>query len=322
MRAANGVGTINILGDIGGFGVNFESFNRSLNDLNLGPTDELRVTINSDGGDVYQGFAIYNALKMHPAKKTVTVMGLAASMASVVAMAGDVRRMPKNAALMIHNPVGGIQGDADEIISFGEAVGDMRDNIAQVYTDASDGKLSKASALKLMDKQTWIGADQALKLGLATEVVDPVKMAAAFIRVLNSHGKPDKPNGLKKESHMTKATDAQLFEGPDDAALAEARADERKKILAQQTEVNALCRIAKRPELAAKFNEDGKTVSEVMAELDKLGPAKAAAKTGRDGDVEINARAAVDTGDEAAPVIDSAAIFSKYNAHKGRATTH
>jgi ATP-dependent Clp protease protease subunit len=327
MRAENGVGTINILGDIGGFGVNFESFNRALNDLGLGAKDEIKLTINSDGGDVYQGFAIYNALQMHPAKKTVTVMGLAASMASVIAMAGDVRRMPKNAAMMIHNPVGGISGNSEEIISFGQAVGDMTDNIAEAYVNASAGKLSKAKALALMDKQSWIGAEQALKLGLATEVIEPVKMAAAFIRAsgLDSATSPLHPKRLHKESAMKNkptADDAAMFEGEDTAAITEARADERKKILAQQSDVNALCRIARRPELAAKFNEDGKSVSDVMAELDKLGPATKSKVSPREGEVELNARQKVDTGDEGTPIIDSVAIYAQYNGAKERARTH
>src|SRR5665213_29031 len=274
--AASGVGTINILGDIGGYGQDFKSFSAAL--ANLGPVNRINMTINSDGGDVSQGFAIYNALAFHPAQKTVTVIGLAASMASVVAMAGNVRKMPKNAVMMIHNPVGGIQGNADEIISFGEAVGDMRENIAQTYADASGGKLTKKNALALMDKQSWLGATECLALGLCTDIIEPMKMAASFVREGNSldsaRGKV-KSKLSQREIPMTnktgtsRAADAAMFEGEDDATVQAARADERKKILVEQTEVNALCRVAGRPELAAKFNEDGKTISEVVVALDK-----------------------------------------------------
>lgn len=324
MRAENGVGTINILGDIGGFGVNFESFTRALDNLGLGAGDEIKLTINSDGGEVSQGFAIYNALAMHPAKKTVTIMGLAASMASVVAMAGDVRRMPKNAVMMIHNPIGGVSGESDEIISFGEHVGDMRENMAQTYVDASGGKLSKSKALALMAKQSWIGAAECLKLGLATEVIEPMKMSASFIRgdqVNLSRSRSPKESVMSKKTNQDDAT---LFEGEDNEAVTAARADERTKILATQKEVNAVCTVAGRPELAAKFNEDGKSLSEVVVELGKLGVALKPKGTNRattaaTTETEISARQRVDTGDETQPVIDTNEIYANYN-NPGRIT--
>ena len=79
-----------------------KEFKKDLDDL--GNVDEINVFINSDGGDVFAGQTIYSMLKRHKAKITVYVDGLAASIASVIAMAGDIIKMPKNSMMMIHNP--------------------------------------------------------------------------------------------------------------------------------------------------------------------------------------------------------------------------
>jgi ATP-dependent Clp protease, protease subunit len=318
MRASNGVGSINIFGDIGGYNVNFQDFARQLDQLGIGADGELKVQINSDGGDVYQGFAIYQALAMHPATKTITVMGIAASMASVVFMAGDSRIMPKNATLMIHNPVGQIAGESDEIISFGEAVGEMRQNIATAYSDASGGKLSVSKALALMDNQTWIGAERAVALGLATEVANPVKIAAKITSRWKNSANP-KGTPMSK-NRASAAGDLPNFEGVDDEIHAAITKDARESLLAQQKEVRALCSVAGlSAEIANELNDKGLTVAEAVAELDKrkkdgtlktppVAGQRARTNTGRavasqNADAEtINARHAVDTeADEGLP---------------------
>ena len=76
---------------------------------------KVTLAINSPGGDVFQGFAIYNALKNSGKEINVRVMGIAASMASVIAMAGNTIEMPKNAMMMVHNAITGIYGDAEEL---------------------------------------------------------------------------------------------------------------------------------------------------------------------------------------------------------------
>jgi ATP-dependent Clp endopeptidase proteolytic subunit ClpP len=290
--------------------------------LDVGSDGELKISINSDGGDVYQGFAIYQALAMHPAKKTVTVMGLAASMASVVAMAGDTRIMPKNSVLMIHNPVGQIAGQSDEIISFGEAVGEMRQKIAQVYADASGGKLTVKAALALMDKQSWIGADEAKKLGLATKVTNPVQIAA---KIVSRHANAPKWLGATqtKGYAMTKRTDDDAnafdFEGVDPAILKAHADDARKGLVAQQKEVRALCSLAGYgADVAADLNDKGLTVTEAMVELDKMkkaGKKPGASAQARGGDAEVSARHAVGTDGEPGKVIDlnPTKIWNRYN---------
>ena len=329
MSADAGVGTIKIYGDIGGWGVTFQDFSRQLESLGLGSNDTINLTINSDGGDVYQGFAIYNALAMHPATKNITVMGLAASMASVIVMAGDSRIMPKNSALMIHNPVGQIAGESDEIISFGEAVGKMQDRIAQAYADASGGKLSAKKAAQLMDKQTWLSAAEALAYGLATEVIGEVQMAAHVKTRWTANGQFVLPKSSAKESKMTdKNLTASDFEGVDAETLAAIRKDEGERIKKRANEIAALCRIAGKPDLAASFIDDeSKTPADVVAALDELRakesekPAKGKPGARAQGSDEISARHRMDTGDSVKPVLDSVDVWDRYNK-RGQYAAH
>lgn len=317
MRAAvNGVAQLDIFGNIGGYGVTFASFARQLESLALKSGDILKIRINSDGGDVYQGFAIFQALALCPATKEITVMGLAASMASVIFMAGDRRIMPANATLMIHNPVGEIVGESEEIIAFGEGVNKMKQNMAAAYADASGGKLSLNSAIKIMDRQSWIGAAEALKLGLATEVMGSVKIAAKFD--LSRYSNAPKSVGATKGKAMSKNQNQDFdFEGGAEAR-AEVTKTVRAELLALSKEITSLCALAGKPDLAAGFIEADKSVSDVIAELDKLAKAdadaKAKANAGKTGKAELNARSAVKTeGESNVPEINGLKIWDRWN---------
>ena len=111
-RASGGVAELTIYDEIGSYGVPAKTFIDEMK--SLGDISELTLRINSPGGSVFDGIAIYNALKRHPAKVIVTVEGLAASIASVILCAGDEVVMPKNALIMIHdlrkNEFAGIHG--------------------------------------------------------------------------------------------------------------------------------------------------------------------------------------------------------------------
>ena len=176
-KAGNNTGSISIFSEIGGVaGLTASDFGNQLRAL--GSPTRLLINISSPGGDVTEGFAIYNMLARHPARKVVNIDGLAASMGSVIAMVGDEITMPKNSMLMIHNPWGGISGGPEQIISFGEAIMKMRDNIAQVYVDRTG--LDTARILDMMEKETWMTAREAVDLGFADRVTDPIKAVAKF----------------------------------------------------------------------------------------------------------------------------------------------
>lgn len=139
-----------------------------------GDVDQIDVHINSGGGDVFAGVAIYEALRRHPAKKMVYIDGLAASAASVIAMAGDERHISKAGFFMIHPASGGVFGQADDMRSMADVLDKITDRIAMVY-EARAG-IEKARALDLMKAQkgdgTWFDADEAVAAKLATHVLD------------------------------------------------------------------------------------------------------------------------------------------------------
>lgn len=173
---AGGVGSIsiyeNIGADLGGIGA--KDFSDAL--AKLGSVSRLNVFINSNGGDVSTGFAIFNILKRHTARKVVTIDGIAASMASVIAMAGDDVLMPSNAMLMVHEPFGVAAGGAEEIASFGEGLDRMRTQIADAYANRTG--LTRERVLSMMARETWLDAEEAVRLGFADRVIAEMQMAA------------------------------------------------------------------------------------------------------------------------------------------------
>lgn len=142
----------------------------------LGDIDTLNIYINSPGGDVFAGQSIYSMLTRHKAKKVVYVDGLAASISSVIAMAGDVIKMPKNAMMMIHNAWTIAAGNKDDLRKIAEDMEKIDETIVGVYA-AKTGK-SEEDIKALMDAETWMGADEAIELGFADEVEEAKEIAA------------------------------------------------------------------------------------------------------------------------------------------------
>ncbi|MFM0218272.1 head maturation protease, ClpP-related [Paraburkholderia caledonica] len=135
----------------------------------------LTVNVNSPGGDFFEGVAIYNLLREHKAKVTVNVMGLAASAASVIAMAGDEILMGDGAFLMIHNAWTVAIGNRHDIAQAAEVLAPFDAAMAKVYSQRAG--ISEAEAAALMDKETWIGAEQAVADGFATGLLDSAQVA-------------------------------------------------------------------------------------------------------------------------------------------------
>jgi len=165
-----------IYDEIGAFGIPAKAF---LDELKaLGPIAELAVRINSPGGSVFDGVAIFNALKRHGAAITVWIDGIAASIASVIAMAGDEVVMPENAMLVLHDPSGLVAGTAADMRAMAEALDRMKAGMVAAYRDKSGRDDAEIEAL--MRDETWLSAQEAVALGLADRVEQPVRMAAHF----------------------------------------------------------------------------------------------------------------------------------------------
>lgn len=126
----------------------------------------INVHINSYGGEVAEGLAIYNALKSHPAQVTTYCEGFACSIASVVFMAGDERIMRDSSMLMIHNPSNYAAGTADDLRKAADDLDAIRETSIAAYM--SHATCSREELIALMDAETWLAPERSVELGLAT----------------------------------------------------------------------------------------------------------------------------------------------------------
>ena len=144
----------------------------------LGDVKTINLHINSPGGSVFEGIAIYNMLKNNPAQINVYVDALAASIASVIAMSGDNIFMPSNSMLMIHNPWTVTMGNANDLRKQADDLDRIGELSVTTYLDKAGNKLDADTLHQLMDDETWLTAQEAVDYGLATEVIDANQMAA------------------------------------------------------------------------------------------------------------------------------------------------
>lgn len=142
----------------------------------LGKVKNLNIYINSPGGGVFEGQAIYNQLQRHAAHKTVHIDGIAASIASVIAMAGDTILMPENALLMVHRASGFGIGNAHDLRKVADSLEKAETGIVAAYAQKT-GK-SSDELLALMDDETWMTADEAVALGFADQIDTAIPMVA------------------------------------------------------------------------------------------------------------------------------------------------
>lgn len=160
--------------EISGFGTTAELFRQSLDSTADRP---LTVRINSYGGEVVDAVAIYNLLRNRPNVIT-QVDGLAASAASVIAMAGKTRRMASNSWLMIHNPIVAAFGDERKMRSAAEALTAMKSSLVGTYAQRT-GRTSQEVAA-MMDAETWFTAEQAKAAGFTDEITEPFAAEASL----------------------------------------------------------------------------------------------------------------------------------------------
>lgn len=199
-NAAGEKATLRIYDEIGFFGVTADDVAAALEDITA---PEIEVQINSIGGDAFDGVAIYNALRSHPAQITTRVDSLAASAASIVAQAGDRRVMLTGSQMMIHDAWGLAIGNAEVMRETGEILDKMSGTLASIYEERS----GRDGVRDLMLAETWFTHDEAVEAGLADEAVKPSKDAKAAV---------DPPNKFSD----------QLAEAVASLELAAARAEE------------------------------------------------------------------------------------------------
>jgi ATP-dependent protease ClpP protease subunit len=147
------------------------SANTFRNELAKHPdASEINVYINSYGGSVFEGTAIYNQLKRHPATVNVYVDGFACSVASIIAMAGDKIIMPSNAMMMIHNAWNVVYGNSKELRKAADDLDVIMEGNMQAYLEKAGDKLSEATLRQMLEDETWLTAKQCLEYGLCDEI--------------------------------------------------------------------------------------------------------------------------------------------------------
>ena len=164
-----------IYDEISAFGITAKQFAKDLKAL--GSPKKITLRINSPGGDVFDASAIHNQLKRHSARKVVTIDGLAASAASVIAMAGDEIVMPENAMMMIHDPAAIVIGTAADMLAMADALDKVKGTLIAAYRRSNQSDKTIAA---WMSDETWFTAAEAVAAGLADRTVEAVKAAANF----------------------------------------------------------------------------------------------------------------------------------------------
>lgn len=179
MTKAGQSATINIYGDITSWpwldgDVSSAKLSKQLEELN--DVNDITVYINSYGGEVAEGLAIYNSLKRHKAKITTVCDGFAASIASVIFMAGDERIMNDSSLLMIHNAWTFCEGNAKELRKQADDLEKITS--ASVVAYKAHSSLSEEEIRELMDNESWISPDEAMEYGFATSIEKTESKAA------------------------------------------------------------------------------------------------------------------------------------------------
>lgn len=192
---------IYIYDEIGYWGVTARQFASSMKAL--GDLDHINLHIHSPGGDVFDGIAIYNLLNSHTASKTVYIDGLAASMASVIAMVGNPIIMPENAMMMIHKPWGITGGDANDMRDYADLLDKVEAVLIPSYAKKT-GKTSDELAL-MLGEETWMTAHECLEHGFADQISTAVQ-AMARINSKRIEEFDAMPNALKNMITKPKAT--------------------------------------------------------------------------------------------------------------------
>lgn len=155
---------------------------------------DLDIFINSGGGSVFAGIAIYNILKRHKGQKTVYVDGLAGSIASVIAMAGDKIVMPSNSYLMIHKPLCGCMGNANDMRKIAETLDSIEEGILNTYATKLSEDVDIETIKDMVNEETWLTGAEASKY-FDVEVVTENKAVA---RIDKDYGYRNMPKNLLK----------------------------------------------------------------------------------------------------------------------------
>lgn len=171
---SRGTAEVLLYDEIGAWGITAQQFAKDLKAM--GDLSRIDLRVHSPGGDVFEGTAIYNLLKHHPARVEGYVDGLAASMATVILMACDTVYIPENGLMMIHKPWGITGGDADDMRRYVELLDKIEDTMVMAY--ASKTGKGPEEIKSLLKEETWMTGREAVEAGFADQLTEPLAAAA------------------------------------------------------------------------------------------------------------------------------------------------
>lgn len=242
--------TVDLFDEIGWFGVTADAFMQRLRLIG----GDILLRINSPGGDVFDGIAIHNALKAHDGHVRVEIVGIAASIASIIAMAGDEIHMAENGFMMIHNAWSVVRGNRHDMGDRAAMLAKIDDALARTY--AANTKTGIREIKKWMDDETWLTAKEALDAGFATSVGDPSVTAKARFDL----------------SPYDKVPTALRWDGDDGDSLPETKRDLERYLTREaglpRSKARALCAVIEMPSEAKREagGEDFTSIANALRE--------------------------------------------------------
>lgn len=202
-----------------GGGITAQNFVKELNEIN---SEKIRVRINSEGGDAFDGLAIFNALRRHEADIEVHIDGLAASAAATIAMAGDEIFIAENAFLMIHRSWALAIGNSEDMIEMAELLSKLDESVAGDLAGKSGKKVSEV--LQLMSAETWMNALEALSEGFVDRITESREIESSLDLSLFSNVPDDLKNIGSTRDAGSLPTKRELEESMQDAGLSRSQA--------------------------------------------------------------------------------------------------
>ena len=228
--------TIHLYDEVGAFGAGSKEF---LADLGKLDGQHIHLRINSPGGSVVEGTAIYNALRRHKGGLTVHIDALAASMASVIAMSGSPVYIADNALLMIHNPWTVSMGDSDQLRKEADLLDKLKSTLVNAYVRKTG--MDQNQVAEMMDAETWLDAVEAVALGFADAIEEGVAAAATatpeslrarfdtFAKAKSMDPEPEKTEPEKVENEPTPLL-VEILASLDEVETKSAELDEESKV--------------------------------------------------------------------------------------------
>jgi len=179
--------------------ISAKEFHQALKEL-PSTVETLNVRINSPGGDVFDGITIYNRLKQHKAKKVVYIDGMAASIASIIAMAGDEVIIGEGAQVMIHKPWTMAMGNSLELDSIINRLDDIEEQMLSIYSKRTG--LDRSELRSMLAKETWLLSEEAIDLGFADKTMDEDFAIAASWNVEDARWFKSKPKSMQQTKYV------------------------------------------------------------------------------------------------------------------------